>query len=76
MARNGPSGDCGIVLVSTLKQHADYPIFWNYESQKIITNKAGDGILLSCAELDEERTLHTWRNVEHEVDCDVFTFGL
>ena len=76
VARNGPSGECGVVLVSTLKQHDDYSILWNYESQKIITNKVGDGFLLSCAVLDEESTLHTWQSVEHEIECDVFRANL
>jgi hypothetical protein len=75
VARDGPNGECGVILVSTLKHHEDYSIFWNHESQKIITNIEGDGLLLSCAELDEERVLHTWKGVEQEVRCDVFQFG-
>ncbi len=69
-----PTGDCGIINVSTLKKDGDY--FWKYESRRVVTNKEGKALLLSCKELEERSVIYSWKPKQHEVNCQEIKFGL
>ena len=75
VARQGPSDECGIILISTLKR-VDDDFLWTYETQKVVTNKEGEGLLISCSDYEEEKFVYGWRNTEHPVKCEYITFGL
>lgn len=72
IARSDPSGDCGVIVVSTFKKSEG---FWEYETQEIVTNKEGSTPYWACSDLEETPTKFDWKITEHEVDCEVIKFG-
>jgi hypothetical protein len=55
-----PSGVCGVVNTSRFIGDAKYGGLWEHETSKIVMNKEGAG-LLKCADLDEAKTLYSWK---------------
>lgn len=74
LSKSSPTGDCGILNVSTLKKNSKY--FWNYESTRLVTNKSGQTISGSCKEIEERKVFYTWKSQEHDVNCQTITFGM
>ncbi|MEJ1341046.1 MAG: hypothetical protein RPU34_17075 [Candidatus Sedimenticola sp. (ex Thyasira tokunagai)] len=68
-----PQGECGVINVSTLKKDGDY--FWKYESKRVVTNREGGALLLSCKDIEERSIAYSWRSKEHNVDCKEIKFG-
>lgn len=68
-----PQGECGVINVTTLKKDGDY--FWKYESKRVVTNKEGNALLLSCKNLEERSLTYAWRSKDHNVDCKEIKFG-
>jgi hypothetical protein len=54
-----PSGECGIINTSRFTADPKYPMLWNYEASKIITNKSG-GEIIPCSGLDERPQPYFW----------------
>ncbi len=76
-SNEGPKGTCGVIYVSTFSQHADYKSLWNYTTQKIVTNRDGDGnALLSCSHLDERKFEYRYNSKKHYLNCQIVEFSL
>ncbi len=72
-----PSGTCGIMNISTLKQNPGYDFLWLYESQRIITNKeAKYSDSVSCSMFDERKVTFSWKSKSHILKCEKIEFGL
>lgn len=67
-----PSGDCGVLNISTLKRDGEF--FWRYDSRRVVTNKEGKA-LLKCSEIEEIQSSYTWRQADYLVDCQEIKFG-
>ena len=51
--------------------------FWNYVSQKVVTNKnSNEDSLLSCKDLDENEYPYSWKSREIYFRCEYIKFGL
>jgi len=73
-----PQGPCGTVQLSRFEKSEGFSgiTFWNYISEKKITNKKG--LLygtMSCADLDEQAYLYSWKSEDHYMGCTKITFG-
>ncbi|MES9993645.1 MAG: hypothetical protein ABW098_16975 [Candidatus Thiodiazotropha sp.] len=68
-----PQGECGVINISTLKKDGEY--FWKYESKRIVTNRDGSALLLSCKDIEERNVAYAWRSKEHDVNCKEIKFG-
>lgn len=64
-----PSGVCGVVNTSKFIGSEKYGSLWEHESSKIIMNKEGQD-LISCSDLDESKTLYSWKNGTNFLGCD------
>ncbi|WP_424982949.1 hypothetical protein [Maritalea sp. S77] len=78
--QDGPQGPCGITNISRFEidSSGDFGPFWNYHSQKIITNKdpnASDGFL-NCSKLDEDEYLFSWKSITLHMNCDYIEFSI
>jgi len=78
----GPQGVCGTVDLSRFvkaKSTFDKIVFWNYISEKNVTNKSADsGIgLMKCSDFDEGEYEFTWNNSsEFPVSCDYVEWSM
>ncbi len=70
-----PDSECGIMNISTLKPDNEYPKFWNYESQRIITNKAGTIQGVSCELFEDRKTVFSWMHKTFESECKRIEFS-
>ena len=70
-----PSGDCGVMLASTLKQYKDYSTLWQYDSRRIVTNKDGAGSLIPCSDIGETSWSYGWRKKQYTKNCTSIKFG-
>jgi len=62
VSNQGPRGLCGIIVVSRFtKAKKTTGLFWDYTTQKIVTNKQLNSGLLPCTAFDEKRYHYTWR---------------
>lgn len=68
-----PSGECGIVNISTIKNDGEY--FWKYESRRVVTNKEATDTLMPCDQFEERVASYRWEPVEHLVNCKEIKFG-
>ncbi|CZF79761.1 hypothetical protein GCE9029_01637 [Grimontia celer] len=73
LTQSDPSGECGIINISTLKQ--DSTSLWNYESSRVVTNPQGTDGLLQCSEVEERKAKYSWKSQDHLVDCKSIKFG-
>ena len=64
-----PSGICGVVNSSKFIGSKRYGSLWEHETSKIIMNKEGQD-LISCSDLDEGKTLYSWKNSQNFIGCD------
>jgi len=76
LSTSEPNESCGVINISTLKTDPDSDFLWNYESKRIVTDKEAAGILIPCKDLEEPRFTYEWRPVEHDMQCELVTFGL
>jgi hypothetical protein len=71
ISQEGPSGSCGTVNISTLKQ--DKPlgsVFWVYTQKRIFTNPSGvlaNGV--ACSKFSEQLTTYSWQTPPTLADC-------
>jgi len=75
LAQPKPSGDCGVINVSTFKQ-VENKMFWDYESRRIVTNKEGEGLLWKCDTLEERTVSYGWDSEATSIECQEVSFGL
>lgn len=76
LAQPDPSGECGAINVSTLRNNAQDEYFWDYESRRIVTNKSGATALgAQCKDVPERTAAYQWRPATHHVDCQEIKFG-
>ena len=74
----GPSGDCGVVAVDTLKKVEVYKtIQWTMDTRIIVTNKKAKmfGGLANCKDYPEEALFYDWKQPETFLACDYIEFG-
>ncbi len=72
VAESSPLGPCGLIQASrfTLPDNG-FGRLWEYTSQKIITNPAGDAVAgMSCSDLDRSTILYTWNSGPQRIDCE------
>src|SRR5262249_49186533 len=80
VSNRGPSGICGVVIISTLEgrpldpQKPDDVLFWvwTYETQKVVTNKDAGGQL--CF-FDETKVQYSWQAKDFDRSCPFIKFG-
>ena len=71
-----PTGECGVILASTMKRHKDYSTLWEYDSKRIVTNKPGGvGSLIPCGEVEEPASSYGWRQKNFKRHCKTIEFG-
>ncbi len=70
-----PHGECGVINISTLKSDPDFSFGWNYESRRVVTDKEAES-LIPCNDIEERKVTYKWLSVEHDMHCEVITFGL
>ncbi|MGB5213852.1 MAG: hypothetical protein WBN88_09445 [Anderseniella sp.] len=76
VTQEGPLGSCGLVNVSRFQPDVQFGVkSWSYIAKKIVTNKSGNSLLLSCSDLDEGEYVYDWRTREIEFGCDFIKFG-
>ncbi len=68
-AESTPSEVCGVVNTSRFIGDAQYGSLWEHETSKVILNKEGVGVL-KCADLDETKTLYSWKGESSFLGCD------
>jgi hypothetical protein len=61
VSNRGPSGICGVIVVSTLEPHdkTKFPVRWTYETRKIVTNK--DALKGDVCKFEETPVRYSWR---------------
>lgn len=64
-----PSGVCGVVNTSRFIGDDKFGSLWEHETSKIIMNKEGED-LLKCSDLDEAKTLYSWKGGLNFLGCD------
>lgn len=75
-ANDGPHGPCGIINVSRLERAKDSQLFWEYISQKVITNPGANAFgSMTCSELDQREYRYTWKGRQHFARCEYVEFG-
>ena len=68
------SGPCGVINVSRFER--SYNDFWDYVSQKVVTNPSGQSVLGDCSELDEQTYEYSWKPEDGVVkNCKFIKFG-
>ena len=68
------NGPCGVINVSRFER--DYNDYWNYISQKVVTNPSGQSVLGDCSELDEDTYEYSWKPEDGVVkNCKFIKFG-
>lgn len=79
VSNRGPSGLCGVIIVSTLESKPFDPKepdsllrLWSYETQKIVTNKQAAGPL--CP-VDETKVRYSWDAKDFDRSCEFIEFG-
>lgn len=78
VSNKGPSGDCGVVVVDTLKKvEVLKTIQWTIDTRIIVTNKKAKmfGGLASCENYPEETLFYDWKQPETFLACDYIEFG-
>ncbi|HIB77547.1 MAG TPA: hypothetical protein EYO58_08030 [Flavobacteriales bacterium] len=75
ISKADPSGVCGIINVSTLRQVDE--IFWGYDSRRVVTNREGSGsfMSLSCDSFEDRKVAYSWRPNDHYVMCEKIKFN-
>lgn len=71
VVKSEPTGSCGVVNTSKFIADKKYGVLWEHETSKIILNK--DGSLfegMDCSNLDESKTLYSWKGAPHFLRCD------
>ncbi len=72
----GPSGTCGLIVISTLKKDGLEDLFWKYTTQKKIMNRDASHILGKCEDAyDETESTYSWRNKDKYMNCIYIHFG-
>tara|TARA_R110000822_G_scaffold110054_2_gene240054 strand:+ start:25 stop:861 length:837 start_codon:yes stop_codon:yes gene_type:complete len=75
VSNHGPVGQCGEVHISVLKQDEEFSLGWNYQTQKIVTNKnAKPEHVWACGDRDESIKTYKWRSTENYVGCEYLKF--
>ncbi len=79
VSNRGPSGACGVVIVSTFEskpidpKRPDSPVrLWTYETQKVVTNKEVGGPL---CQFDETKVRYSWDAKDFDRSCEFVEFG-
>lgn len=79
VSNRGPTGMCGVVIVSTLDskpldpKKSDSPVrLWTYETQKIVTNKELGG---PFCQLEESKITYSWQAKDFDRSCEFIEFG-
>ncbi|TDR14625.1 hypothetical protein [Marinicella litoralis] len=71
-----PSTECGIMNISTLKPDKKFPMLWNYESQRIVTNKDGElSTGVSCSLFEDRKIILSWKSNTFESNCKRIEFS-
>lgn len=68
ISQEGPSGSCGTVNISTLKQ--DKPRLWFYAQKRVFTNPSGvlpNGV--ACSKFSEQMTSYSWQTPPTLAEC-------
>lgn len=79
VSNRGPSGICGVVIISTLEGRPLDPKkpdgvlkLWTYESQKVVTNRETGGKL--CF-FDGTKVQYSWQAKDFDRSCEFIEFG-
>lgn len=79
VSNRGPSGICGVVIISTLegrpldpKTPDDVFKVWTYETQKVVTNRGAGSQL--CF-FDETKVQYSWQAKDFDRSCEFIEFG-
>ena len=72
------TGSCQIMRLDRFEKiKSDNYGFWNYVSQKVVTNKnSNKDSFLSCKDLDENEYFYSWKPREIYFRCEYIKFGL
>ena len=76
VSNQGPSGDCGIVDVTTLDEEPRGPAsFWTMTSRKTIPNRNAGAACRALVDAEQPETL-TWRDTKRALSCRFIVPGL
>lgn len=76
LSNEGPTGDCGVIVISKLERSKGEYKMWVYRTQKVVTMKEERSLgLVSCAKLDEQEYFFDWMSDEKFLRCDYIKFG-
>jgi hypothetical protein len=79
VSNRGPSGICGVVIISTLEGRPLDPKkpdgvlkLWTYKTQKVVTNREAGGQL--CF-FEETKVQYSWQAKDFDRSCEFIEFG-
>jgi hypothetical protein len=76
LSNDGPSGPCGVILITTLEKDPKYSVLWTYTQRRLITNKAGSIGLAECKAFEEHTQVFSWKPQDKFRQCKMIKFGV